>query len=384
MSSNLHPGLARTLDPVLDAAIAAAQIVGTVVVVAQRGKIIYRRATGLADREASRPVVPETLFRYASRTKPIVSAAALALIEAGKLHLDELVTRWLPDFRPRLADGTTPTITVRQLLTHTAGLDYGFMQAEGGSYLRAGVSDGMDQPGLSMEENLRRIAGAPLFAPPGTVWHYSLALDVLGAVLERAGGAPLPELVRRLVTGPLGIEADFQVTARDRLAVPYADATPRPIRMGEPERVPFVEGHLVFSPARAFDARSYPSAGTSMIGTADAFVRFLEAIRAGGTPILRAGSARAMTSNQIGPLAVELLTDGIWRSGFGFAVLEKPDATTPFGAGTFRWGGVYGNAFFVDPSAELVVVGLSNTAVAGMIGPFPDAVQRAVYAGLTE
>ncbi|HUI59188.1 MAG TPA: serine hydrolase domain-containing protein, partial [Steroidobacteraceae bacterium] len=146
------------LDPVLEAAIAGRRLVGAVVLVARGGRIAYRRAAGFADRESRTPLAPEHLFRLASLTKPVVTAAAMALIEQGKLALEDRLARWLPGFAPRLADGRIADITVRQLLTHTSGLSYGFSEEADGPYHRAQVSDGLDQPGLSLEENLRRLA----------------------------------------------------------------------------------------------------------------------------------------------------------------------------------------------------------------------------------
>src|SRR4051795_13742387 len=116
------------LDAVIDRAIGEERIVGTVVMVAEDGRIVYRRAAGFADREKGVPVQEDTVFRFASLTKPIVSVAALALIERGELRLDSPVTDWIPWFRPKLADGAEPVITVRHLMTHTSGLSYGFME----------------------------------------------------------------------------------------------------------------------------------------------------------------------------------------------------------------------------------------------------------------
>ncbi|WP_437310880.1 serine hydrolase domain-containing protein [Sorangium sp. So ce388] len=371
--------LQRRLDAVVEAAIAEERIVGTVVVVARDGEVVYRRAAGFADREAKRPVREDTVFRLASMSKAIVSAAALALVDAGALGLDDPVTKWLPAFAPRLPDGRAATIKVRQLLTHTAGLNYAFLEPQDGPYHRARVSDGLDQPGLSLEENLARIAQAPLLFEPGTAWNYSLATDVLGGVVAKAGGAPLPEVVRRLVTGPLGIDASFTVADPERLAVPYGDASPRPARMAEPQLVAFGPSKVSFSPSRALDPRSYPSGGAGMVGTADGYVKFLEALRTGGGKILRPATVAAMTSNQVGELKVPQ-PGGTWGFGFGFAVLKAPEpGAMPSAAGTWQWGGAYGNHFWVDPSAKLTVVILTNTAFAGMQGAFPDAVRGAVY-----
>ena len=154
------------IDTVVDSALHEQRLVGAVVLVAKDGSLIYERAAGFADRETQRPVELNTIFRYASLTKPIVSAAAMAMVEQGQIQLDDPVTRWLPDFRPKTADGNTPVITVRHLLTHTAGLDYGSQQpADNSPYRKAGISDGFDDvppEGLSIDEELRRISTQPL------------------------------------------------------------------------------------------------------------------------------------------------------------------------------------------------------------------------------
>ncbi|WP_437737467.1 serine hydrolase domain-containing protein [Sorangium sp. So ce1335] len=371
--------LQRRLDAVIDAATAEGRIVGTVVFVARDGEVVYRRAAGFVDREAGIRMREDAVFRLASMTKPVVSAAALALVDAGALGLDDPVTKWLPEFAPRLADGRPATITVRHLLTHTAGLNYTFGEPEGGPYHRARVSDGLDQPGLSLEENLARIAQAPLLFEPGTAWNYSLATDVLGGVVAKAGGAPLPDVVRRLVTGPLGIDLAFTVADPQRLAIPYGDASPRPARMADPQAVSLGPAKVTFSPSRALDPRSYPSGGAGMVGTAADYVRFLEALRTGGGKILRPETAAAMTSNQIGKLRVPLLGEA-WGFGFGVAVLTEPEqGAAPSAVGTWQWSGAYGHHFWVDPGAKLTVVVLTNTAFAGMVGEFPDAIRRAVH-----
>lgn len=374
--------LASRMDAVIDGAIARAQIVGAVMLIARRGTVVYQRAAGAADREASRAMTLDTLFRYASLTKPIVCATALKLIESGRFGLDDALTKWIPEFRPRLADGREPVITTRHLLTHTAGLGYGFSEPEDGPYHRANVSDGMDQPGLRFDENLRRLASVPLLFPPGTAWNYSLATDVLGKVIERASGVSLPEMVARTITEPLKMR-DTAFVARDpaRLAVPYASGTAQPVRMGDPHTVPFPPGAMLFSPSRILDARSYPSGGTGMAGTAGDFLTFLEALRRGGEGLLRPTTIQMMTSNAIGNLPM-LMGPG-WGFGLGVAVLrDRVAANVPQGAGTWRWGGVYGHHWFVDPKHELSVVVLTNTALVGMIGEFPDALCRALYASI--
>lgn len=121
--------LTERLNTVIDQAIDEQRIVGAVVLVSEHGELVYQRAAGFADREAQRPMTLDTIFRLSSVSKPLVTAAALKLIEEHKISLDDPVTKYLPNFKPKLADGTTPIITIKQLLTHTAGLNYGFLKA---------------------------------------------------------------------------------------------------------------------------------------------------------------------------------------------------------------------------------------------------------------
>jgi CubicO group peptidase (beta-lactamase class C family) len=380
--------IASRLDAVIDQAISEDRIVGAVVLVARDGEIIYRRAAGYADREAARPAQEDTIFRLASMSKPIVSLAALALADQGALTLDDPVTRWLPDFRPKLEDGSTPTITVRHLLTHTAGLNYGFLEPEDGPYHAAGVSDGLDYPvhadggRLTLEENMQRLAAAPLLYEPGTQWHYSLATDVLGAVVAAAGGAPLPEVVKQTVTGPLGMtDTSFVVHtgARGRLAAPYVDGDPQPVRVGDPHILHFGASPLELSPARAMDPQAYPSGGAGMCGTAADYLKLLEAIRTGGSGVVKPQTARAYTSNSLGDLAVTLGGPG-WEWGLGVAVLKDPQsAGVPHNPGTWHWAGLYGTHFWVDPEAKVTTVVMTNTTPEGVMGGFRQAIAQAIY-----
>jgi CubicO group peptidase (beta-lactamase class C family) len=380
MTQPLDAGLAGRLDAAFDRALAEQRLVGGVVLVAENGRLSYGRAAGMADRRTGRAMAEDTIFRMASLTKPIVTAAALALVEDGVLGLEDPVSRWLPDFQP-LYEGQAPTITLRHLLTHTAGLSYGFMQPDDGPYLRLRVSDGMDQPGLSFGEQLGRVVQAGLFFPPGGAWLYSVGMDVLGAVLEEATGKPLAQVVAERVARPLKMaDTGFTVTDPGRLAVPYADGSP-PVEMGEACTVPFAElSGIRFAPARAFEASSFPSGGAGMVGTAPEFLSFLEAIRTGGGGVVGPETARQMMSNQTGDLAIVINGPG-WGFGFGGAVLFDPAlAASIHSKGVWQWGGVYGHTWFVDPARALSVVVMTNTALEGMSGTFAGDVAAAVQA----
>ncbi|HWW71044.1 MAG TPA: serine hydrolase domain-containing protein [Duganella sp.] len=396
-SPTLFPAGIATLpalvDRAIDRALGEQRLVGAMVLVAQHGRIIHRRAAGWADREARVAVRDNTLFRLASVSKPIVSAAAMVLADRGKLPLDASVRRWLPDFAPRLGDGGIPDITVRHLLTHTAGLGYRFLESGAdGPYARAGVSDGMDDADITLSENLRRLASTPLLYQPGTAWGYSLATDVLGGVIEQACGMALGEAVKALVTEPLGMrDTDFTAADPGRLAVAYVDnndhngvnhsAGPRPL--AERDVVSPFEGAvgIRYSPRRALDPGAFPSGGAGMVGSAEDLLRLLEALRGGGGAIVSRQTAARMGANHTG--ALELPNAPGFGFGLGFSVLVDPaKAASPESPGTWRWGGAYGHSWFVDPARGLSVVAFTNTMYEGMSGRFVGALRDAVYQGL--
>lgn len=377
--------LSNRIGTVIKQAIDQQRLVGAVVLIAQHGRILYRQAAGLADRENNRAMTPETVFRLASVSKPIVSAAALVLVSQGRLDLDSPVSRWLPAFTPTLADGTPATITARQLLSHTAGLGYRFFESdEQGSYARAGVSDGMDASEITLDENLRRIASVPLQYKPGSSWAYSLATDVLGALVARICDTTLNVAVRELITVPLAMrDTDFFSAEPQRVARAYVNDQPRPHLLGESEIVPPFPGivGINYSPGRIFNPDAFPSAGAGMAGTADDFLRLLEALRDGETLLPR---------TLINEMARDW-TFGLEREdapgigfGLGFSVLRDPQlAASPESPGTWRWGGAYGHSWFVDPQQGLSVIAFTNTLGEGMSGQFVNDLRDAVYAGLS-
>lgn len=374
------------VNKVIDRTLSEKRIVGTVVQIAWKGNVVYSRAAGLADREQQRVMQEDALFRYASVTKPVVSVAALVLISQGKLRLSDLVDTWLPYFRPILPNRGHASITVHQLLTHTAGLTYRFFQEDNGTYELAGVSDGMDAARITLEENLRRIASVPLLYEPGTMWRYSIATDVLGAVIEKVTGMPLSEAVQRLVTQPLGMtDTAFVAVDEARLTAAYADQPGEPRRLRKMDAIPFVEGTAGFrlAPNRALDKSAYPSGGAGMVGSAGDFLKLLETLRLGGAPILPEALVAEMTTNQIDDLDMPY-----WPGrgfGLGFTLLKDPlAANTPESPGTWRMGGTYGHSWFVDPHEELSVVAFTNTALEGMSGRFTTDICEAVYAGISQ
>jgi CubicO group peptidase (beta-lactamase class C family) len=377
LGTRIHDAVQQALDD--------QRLVGAVILVARDGELIHQQAAGFADRESARPMTTETVFRLASVSKSIVSAAAMTLVAQGRLDLDAGIERWLPEFQPRLADGRPARITARQLLNHTAGFGYRFFEADAaGPYARAGVSDGMDASGISLAENLRRLASVPLLYEPGTTWGYSLATDVLGALIARVHGTPLDEVVHQLVTGPLGM-ADTGFVARDprRVATVYVNDAPQPHRLAEGEMVPVFEGTvgIAYSPSRIFDPQAFPSGGAGMAGTAPDLLRLLEALRQGSGAFLPdpwiAEMARDQTRGR------ELPDAPGFGFGLGFSVLRDPVlAASPESPGTWRWGGAYGHSWFVDRAQGLSVVAFTNTLYEGMSGRFVTDLRDAVYGAL--
>lgn len=384
--SILHKSnLSARVDSVIDTALDERRVVGAVVLVAKDGETVYARAAGFADREADRRMTLDTLFRLSSVSKVYVSVAAMALVEQGQLGLDSPVTDWLPDFRPRSPGGGPSDITIRHLLSHTAGLSYGFLEPVDGPYHSAGVSDGMDVVDITLEENVRRIASVPLLFTPGSSWNYSLATDVLGLVIARATGLPLANAVRALVTGLLGLTGTgFGVADPDRLAVGYVHEDRASRRMADLEIIPlpFIEGSegLRMSLARAFDPNAFASGGAGMIGSAGDLLVLLETLRKGGAPLLSAPQVEAMVTDQ--SPGMDLLPWPGRGFGLSFTVLRDPiAANSPEPVGTWRLGGAYGHSWFVDRSNGLTAVAFTNAGLEGQSpgGRFPDDLTRAIY-----
>ncbi|AZD38401.1 Beta-lactamase [Pseudomonas chlororaphis subsp. aurantiaca] len=374
--------VASRIDAVLEQTLHDQRLVGAVVLVAHRGELIYRRAAGLADREAQVPMREDALFRLSSVSKPIASVAALVLVAQGKIQLDDDISRWLPYFKPTLSDGQPATITLRQLLSHTAGLSYGFLEsAEGGPYHAAGVSDGLERSELSLEENLRRLGQIPLQYKPGSNWGYSIATDVLGGLIAAVHGTTLAVAIDQLVVQPLQLhDTSFKVSDVNRLTAAYLNDQPRPHRIEALEVVPVFEGTagIKLDPARALDPNAYDSGGSGLIGSAGEFLTLLETLRKGGAPLLPQALVDEMTSNQTADLELEN-----WPGrgfGLGFTVLKDPAAAqTAESAGSWRLGGAYGHSWFVDPAEQLTVVAFTNTAFEGMFGQFTVDLCNAVY-----
>ncbi|MBU1175671.1 MAG: beta-lactamase family protein [Alphaproteobacteria bacterium] len=367
--------IAERLDGVIGRAIAEKRVVGCLVIAIRDGREIYNRAAGFADREAGVPVRQDTIFRLASVTKPIVAATVLALVDRGALALDAPVTDYLPWFAPKTENGATPVITVRQLLSHSAGLAYG-----GQAFERAGITTGIEHSRLTLEDNIRRVATAPLLYPPGTGWAYSIAIDVLGAVIAEIEGTTLGAAVARYVTGPLGMaDTAFIAVDPERLATAYGNAPGGAERMRVVHTMPNPWGtETTFLPGRILDPTAFHSGGGGMAGTAPDFAKLLLAFLDGGAPILSPEMARTAFVDQI-PGIVRPDAPGSGFSTIGAILRDPVVAGIPGSVGTVQWGGIYGNHWFVDPRAKFALVAFTNTAFEGSDGPFRFEIRDAAY-----
>ncbi len=375
--------MTQRIDDALNSALNEKRIVGAVIAVMKDGELAHFRPYGLANREQGKPMTEDAIFRLASISKPIVTAAAMRMIELGKFGLDTPVTDFLPDFKPKAPNGSTPTITIRHLLTHTAGLSYDFLQPPEGPYNTIPVSAGIDGD-FTMEDNLARMVEAGLTFPPGAAWLYSVAIDVLGAVMAKAEGTDVEGAVQKYVTGPMQMtDTSFYVTDEKRLVQPYSNAAPEPIPIGDNFKQPFVPGcaPINLGTSRAFNRNAFQGGGGCMNGKALDIVRMLDAIRAGGAPILSKETTQQMMSNQVGPLRILFDPTGNTAFGFGGSILLNPAASgSALSPGSWQWGGVWGHSWFVDPTRKLTIVNLTNTTLEGMAGQLPGDVQRAAVA----
>lgn len=365
--------LQSNVDAAIDAALVS-RIVGCVVLVNRDGKEVYARTAGLADRESGRKLERDAIFRLASVTKPIVATAALKMMEAGLLKLDDPVTKYLPYFTPPSPDGVVRPITIRQLLAHSSGLSY--------ETTPKNVAPGMSGPYIPLEENLRRLATAPLLFAPGTGWAYGTSIDVVGGVIAAINNSTLEAAVNKYAAGPLGM-VDWRFTPTDatRLSANYFNGDlPNP-SIVPPARITMDDHRGTgWEVDRILRADAPQSGGGGSCGTADDVMKMLEVYN-GGTFLKPETTAEAFT-NQIGTLPRRESDAGKRFTILG-AMIEDPSAArSPCPVGTLDWGGAWGHSWIIDRTNKLSIAVLTNTAPEGCNGPFREDIRDAVYASL--
>ena len=409
LSSISAPALGRSpeirtskIDEALRTLVEGRSTPGIAVLILQDGRPVYSRSVGVREAGGSAPIAETDMFRYASMTKAVTSVAALILVEEGKLGLDEPVSRYLPEFanlRVRAPDGSEAAAarppTIRELLTHTAGFSYNFINRPrvADAYREARVTDGLDQPDVTMAEAMRRLAAAPLGYQPGSSWDYSLATDVLGAVVEKVTGGTLGAFVTERIAKPLRIESwafNAPEASRPRFVAVTRPAQPtgalgagyEPVKAAEAVPYPSTRGTASLDPNRVFSTTAYHSGGAGMSGTLGDYARFAQMLlnngELDGARVLRPESVRQLATNATGSMPT--LRGPGWGFSLGLGVLTDPAAAkTGMPAGSYGWGGIYGTQFWVDPVNRVVGVVMTQTAVIGS-GPIANAVREAYYA----
>ena len=365
--------LKSRVDAAIDAALVS-RIVGCVVLVNRDGREVYARTAGLADREANRKLERNAIWRLASVTKPIVATATLKMMEAGLLGLDDAVEKYLPYFTPKSPDGVIRPITIRQLLSHSSGLAYETTPAD--------VAPGMSGPYVSLEENLRRLARAPLSFAPSTGWIYGTSIDVVGGVIAAINGSTLEAAVKTYVVVPLGMaDWGFTPTDPDRVTANYSN--------GEPPRPPIVPPARItmensqgtgWEVDRIFRADAPQSGGGGSCGTADDVMKMLEVYNGGA--FLKPSSVEEAFTNQIGTLPRREADAGKRFTVLGAMNDDPKAAKSPCPVGTLDWGGAWGHNWIIDRTNRLSIAVLTNVTPEGCNGPFRDDIRDAVYGAI--
>jgi CubicO group peptidase (beta-lactamase class C family) len=365
--------LGRVMD-VLKGEVDAGRIPGAVFGIARHGKLAWLQAVGFRDRDASDRLQTDAIFPLASMTKPIVSVAAMMLVERGKLFLADPVSEYLPQFakmyvavdshdsrtgatRPAFEPASS-AITVQDLLRHTAGM-VNANQLPRTAVRQRYLDSGVTSTEQTLAERIDKLAQMPLAHHPGTAWEYSMAVDVTARLIEVVTGMPVDQFVAANITEPLRMaDTDYDVPERHwrRIAQPIVDP--------ETGRLP---NHQ--------DARRRPKmvgGNTGMVATAADYLRFSQMLLNQGMlddqRILGAGTVAHMTSDHLGAISVDgenaraLLGPGR-GFGLGFAVRLKPgEHTMPGSVGDYEWSGAYRTRFLVDPVRDIVAVCMINQA----------------------
>jgi CubicO group peptidase (beta-lactamase class C family) len=344
--------------------IATGKIPGAVILIQQHGHPVYFESFGVRDVASQLPMTADSIFRLYSMSKPVTSVAAMMLVEDGKLRLDDPVSKYIPAFadvkvgverRGESALALEPLnrpITIEDLLRHTSGLTYGFYgdSAVRKLYAQADLFSG----DLDNAQFAERIAKLPLAEQPGTRWDYGHSTDVLGRVIEVISGQSLFGFEKQRLLDPLGMtETAFHV----------ADAAQRP-RVAEP----MPDDRFARPVAGISDPilpRAWESGGAGMVGTIGDYARFAQMLLNGGTldgrRYLKPETIALMASDHIGA-QTGIARDQFYfpgdTSGFGlgFAVRTAQPPNTSWPLGEYRWDGVGGTFFFVDPKDDMFAI----------------------------
>jgi CubicO group peptidase (beta-lactamase class C family) len=366
---------------------------GAVVLVARHGQIAYVKAFGKQDLASGTPMTEDTIFRIASQTKAIVSAGILILQEEGRLLISDPVGKYIPEFEkttvaaPKEGGGydVVPAkrpITIRDLLTHTAGIGYGNGPAAD-QWKAAGIQGwyfaDRDEP---VGATIARMGALPMDAQPGEKYVYGYNTDILGVVIEKASGQTLDTFLQDRIFGPLGMNDThfyLPMEKKNRLATVYSSKEDGSGIERAPE-----PGHMVGQGMYVTGPRKSFSGGAGLLSTARDYARFLQMTLNGGVldgqRVLSEKSIDLMTANHLR----EITFNPGEGFGLGFSVLEDLGDRGEMGSvGEYGWGGAYHSTYWVDPAEDLVVVYFTQLIPARNIDDH-DRMRVAIYQALIE
>ncbi len=363
------------------------RLAGAVTLVMRRDRVVWVQAQGMMDREAHKPMRPDTLFRICSMTKPITSLAVMMLYEEGRFMLDEPVSKYLPEFKnpkvlvkPGAGEPypipATREITIRDLLRHTSGLTYHWNEVLGPMYKEANVAHGLLPYDGTIGDSVKRLANLPLLFNPGERWEYSLGVDVLGRLVEVVSGKPLDEFFRTRIFEPLGMKDTYFYPPEDKLARLAAAYTYYPDKgLNRFPDTPITEGPFTYSADYPYRGpKKLFSGGAGLTSTAADYARFCQMMLDGGKignqRLLSRKSIELMTQDQLGRIS----PDQAFGLGFGIEGLKAPltEIGTP---GEYDWGGFFYTAFSIDPKEQMIVIFMAQLHPSGDL-----ALDRQVHA----
>ncbi len=354
----------------LNALVECGEVPGLVAVIAHRDHIVLQEAIGTASQEPARPITSDAIFRLASMTKPLTSAAILLLRDRGQLKLTDPVSKFVPELTNPIVFGKnrlagTP-ITIHHLLTHQAGFVYHDSASIGHLYKAAGIQAGVCRSSRSLEDNIRALAKVPLLFEPGTDINYGMSTDVLGLVIERVTGVRLDKFIETEICRPSGmVDTHFVVPdeKKHRVVAAFIEEAGQLRQLGDADS-PVL--HPIFEVPMSADhpyspEQRYLSGGGGMSGTATDYLKFCQMIIENGRSrdkrILSPSSIAQMTKNQIGTRTFGELSDGTtYRFGYGLSVL--PDESEF--EGERGWGGIWGTLFRISVVDEWSAVLLTQ------------------------
>jgi CubicO group peptidase (beta-lactamase class C family) len=352
----------------------AGKIAGTLTLVARRGQVAYLEPQGHLEIERRRPVTADAVWRIYSMTKPITSVGLMMLYEEGRFQLDDPVHRFIPSWQNLrvFVGGNYPTfktapverpMTIRDLLSHTSGLTYGFMERTNvdAAYRKLGVAD-QTRSGYTLQDMVDTLAELPLEFSPGTRWNYSVATDVIGHLIEVISGQRLDAYLRARILEPLGMR-DTGFVLEDEQAARFA---------ANYERQADGSLKMIDNPEQSsYRKRSFLSGGGGLLSTAPDYFRFTSMLQnmgeLDGVRLLGRKTVELMTMNHLpgGQDLTDLAQAGMFTEtayagvgfGLGFSVQQSPARAQILGsAGEFAWGGAASTAFWIDPAEDLIVI----------------------------